>query len=431
MMHNPQAEQAVIGSVLLEGSLFETLTIESKHFYEARHQQIFRAIAEVNEKNIDIDAITVTKELGDAVGQVGGVSYLVSLAESIPSTESLKHYESIVFEAYRTRETKRLTMRYAENPSDEELPKLLAKLENIKEIGIQEQEKTTKDYLMEIAADMLEPPENTQRGYKTGFTDFDEMTGGTQPTDLIIIAARPSVGKTAFALNIGAGHCKHGGTTHIFSLEMGTKQLLQRMISAESRVDGQKWQNMRFSQEDYSRASTAIGVLSEWDLHIHENENTLNQIKARIRKSVTSNPEGKHLVIIDYLQLITSTGRYERRDLEVGAMTRELKLLAKELNIPIILLSQLNRGVESRQDKRPMQSDLRESGNIEQDADVIGFLYRDDYYDAESEKQNVIEIILSKQRNGPTGTVELAFLKEYGKFVSLDYRYNQEAVMNG
>lgn len=430
-MHNPQAEQAVIGSVLLEGSLFETLTIESKHFYEARHQQIFRAMAEVNKKHIDIDAITVTKELGDAVNQVGGVSYLVSLAESIPSTETLKHYESIVFEAYRNRETKRITMQYAENPSDEELPKLLAQLENIKEVGIQEQGRSTKDYLMEIAADMLEPPESTQRGYKTGYADFDEMTGGTQPTDLIIIAARPSVGKTAFALNIGAGHCQNGGTTHIFSLEMGTKQLLQRMISAESRVDGQKWQTMRFSQEDYAKASTAIGILSEWDLHIHEHENTLNQIKARIRKSVTSDPEGRHLVIIDYLQLITSTGRYERRDLEVGAMTRELKLLAKELNIPIILLSQLSRGVEHRQDKRPMMSDLRESGNIEQDADVIGFLYRDDYYDAESEKQNVIEIILSKQRNGPTGTVELAFLKEYGKFVSLDYRYNQEAVMNG
>src|SRR5699024_8093151 len=160
--------------------------------------------------------------------------------------------------------------------------------------------------------------------------------------------------------------------------------------------------------------------------YIHENSTTINEIKSNIRKAVNDDPEGNHLVIIDYLQLIRTTGQYERRDLEVGAMTRELKLIAKELDVPIILLSQLSRAVEQRQDKRPMLSDLRESGNIEQDADVVGFLYRDDYYDAESEQKNTIEIILSKQRNGTVGTVELAFLKEYGKFVNLERRYELE-----
>src|SRR5699024_6626581 len=186
--------------------------------------------------------------------------------------------------------------------------------------------------------------------------------------------------------------------------------------------------SMKFSTEDYQAASMAIGVISDWDLHIHEKATTINEIKSNIRKAVNDNPEDRHLVVIDYLQLIRTTGRYERRDLEVGAITRDLKLLAKELNIPIILLSQLSRAVEQRQDKRPMMSDLRESGNIEQDADVVGFLYRDDYYDADSEKQNIIEIIISKQRNGPVGTVELAFVKEYNKFVDLDHRYQDSDI---
>jgi replicative DNA helicase len=418
-MHRPEAEQSVIGTILLEGTLFETLTIEPGHFYEPRHQRIFEAMREINSQGKAIDVVTVTHELGDDIQSVGGVMYLTQLVESIPSTISLKHYESIVFESYRARETRKLAMQYAEDPSDEDLHKLINNLEKTSEIGIQEEEATTKDTLLEIAAELMEPPEQNERGYKTGFADFDEMTGGVQPTDLVIIAARPSVGKTAFALNIGAGHCKNDGTTHIFSLEMPRKQLLHRMISAEGRIDGQKWRSMRFSEEDYNRAMIAIGIVSDWNLHIHEQESTINQIKAKIRKEVSEKPDERHLVIIDYLQLITSTGRYERRDLEVGAMTRELKMLAKELDIPIILLSQLNRAVESRQDKRPMQSDLRESGNIEQDADVIGFLYRDDYYDTETTKQNIIEIILSKQRNGPTGTVELQFQKEFGKFNTL------------
>lgn len=419
MMYNQEAEQSVLGTVLLEGTLFETLTLEPEHFYESRHQKIYEAMQAVNKKGKSVDVVTVTHELGESISNVGGVMYLTQLAEAVPSTSSLKHYESIVFEGYRKRETRKLAMRYAEDPSDEGLHRLMQRLEKVSETGIEEAEQTTKEALMEIAAELMDPPGENDRGFKTGFTDFDEMTGGVQPTDLVVIAARPSVGKTAFALNIGTGHCKNDGTTHIFSLEMPRKQLLYRMISAEAKINGQKWRSMLFSEEDFDRAMTAIGIISDWDIHIHEQEKTINQIKARIRKEVSAEPEKRHLVIIDYLQLITSTGRYENRNLEIGAITRELKLLAKELDIPIIILSQLSRGVESRQDKRPIMSDLRDSGNIEQDADVIGFLYRDDYYDKESEKQNIIEIIISKQRNGPTGTVELYFDKECGKFLNL------------
>jgi replicative DNA helicase len=424
MIYSIEAEQAVIGTLLMEGSLYDTIHIQEDHFYDSQLKRVFRAIAAVADKGLSIDVVTVVSDLGEDVNNVGGVAKLTDLATSIPSTETLPHYEQLVMEAYRKRKTREAALRYAENPEDDALVGLIAELENLQTVGVKQQEMTTYDYLQKIAEDMASPSGQAEKGFPTGYSDLDRMTGGTQPSDLIIIAARPSVGKTAFALNIGSGHCRNGGATHIFSLEMGTEQLLQRMISAESNVDGQKWRSMDFSVDDYNSAIRGIGEISNWDLNIHEETRTVNDIKATVRKEVTENPEQKHLVIIDYLQLMTATGKYERRDLEVGAMTRELKLLARELNIPIVLLSQLSRGVEQRQDKRPMMSDLRESGNIEQDADVIGFLYRDDYYDRESEKQNIIEIILSKQRNGPTGTVDLAFLKEYGKFVNLarDYK---------
>lgn len=275
----------------------------------------------------------------------------------------------------------------------------------------------------EIADDMFKPPEERNTGFMTGFTNFDKMTGGLQRSDLIIIAARPSVGKTAFALNIGAGHCKNDGTTHLFSLEMSTKSLLQRIISSLGRINGQKWRTMDFSADDYDGATKAMAVIADWKLHIYDQTRTINDIRAVVRKAVNENPDEKHLVVIDYLQLLQTSGRYETRNLEIGAITRELKLLAMELNIPIVLLSQLSRAVEQRQEKRPMLSDLRDSGNIEQDADIVGFLYRDDYYNKESDKQNIIEIIIAKQRNGPTGTVELAFFKEHGRFENLEYRY--------
>lgn len=425
MNYNETAEQSVIGSLLLEGNLISNLTIEPKHFYSAKHKRIYQAMQQVNDKGIEINVVTVVTELGDSLSEVGGVTYLTELAESVPSTAPIKNYESSIYADYRLRESQKLASEYMKLPSEESFHKLLVDLDKLKGEGIETKEKTVSDHLLKIAEELMYPDESQSKGHPTGYKDLDEMTGGMQAGDLIIIAARPSVGKTAFALNIGSGHCKNGGMTHLYSLEMGTEALLKRMISTEGRVNIQKWQSMIFSDWDYSQAMTAIGVISNWSLEIYKQTNTINQIKASIRKAVQNNPDEKHLVIIDYLQLIASTGKHERRDLEVGAMTRDLKLLAQELNIPIILLSQLSRGVEQRQDKRPMMSDLRESGNIEQDADLIGFLYRDDYYNKETEKQNIIEIIISKQRQGPTGTVELAFLKEYGAFVTLARDYTE------
>ncbi|MDY0404220.1 DnaB-like helicase C-terminal domain-containing protein [Virgibacillus sp. 179-BFC.A HS] len=231
------------------------------------------------------------------------------------------------------------------------------------------------------------------------------------------MAARPSVGKTAFALNLAGNHAKNGGSSLIFSLEMTAKSLLQRMISAQGWINSQKWRNMLFAKEDYERAIQAIGEISNWQLHMHDKLRTVTDISVAIRKIKDLQPNDRHLVIIDYLQLLHPVSKRERRDLEVGDMTRELKQLAVELNIPIVLLSQLSRGVESRENKRPFMSDLRESGNIEQDADMIAFLYRDDYYRKDQQDAAPMEIIIGKQRNGPTGTVRLSFQKEFGRFV--------------
>ncbi|WP_153729507.1 replicative DNA helicase [Salinibacillus xinjiangensis] len=228
------------------------------------------------------------------------------------------------------------------------------------------------------------------------------------------MAARPSVGKTTFALNLAARHCKQGQEAFVFSLEMGTKQLLQRMISTEGHINGQKWRSSAFSDEDYEQATQAVGEISSWRLDILDKKTTLHDIRHAIRKKIQATPDSHPLVIIDYLQLIIPNYKHERHDISLGEITRELKLLAIELEIPIILLSQLNRAVESRQDKRPLMSDLRGSGNIEQDADVVMFLYRDGYYNRDEEgSEDKIEIILSKHRNGPTGTVELGFVREF------------------
>ncbi|TGB04707.1 replicative DNA helicase [Halobacillus salinus] len=429
MINNREAEQAMLGAILLEGHLIKDLSLQPTHFFDRSHQTIYEAMKTVSDNNGAVDIVAVATELGSEVGVVGGISYLTDLADSVPSTETIKHYQRMIFDAYRNRVTREHTMRYSESPTDQSLDELIKVLTDVRGIGVETTEKSTYEYLTEIANDMLSPTEAADKGCPVGFRDFDNMTGGgPQNGDLFIVAARPSMGKTAFALNIASGHCKNGGSADIFSLEMGTKQLLHRMISAEGNIDAQKWRTMFFSNEDYDKAINAIGEMTKWDFDIHEKATTVSDMRAIIRRSVIEKGRNNHLVVIDYLQLMSVLGKYERRDLEVGSITRELKLLARELDIPIILVSQLSRGVEQRQDKRPMMSDLRESGNIEQDADVISFLYRDDYYNPESESQNIVEVILKKQRNGPIGNVELAFIKEYGKFVDLDYRYSDQEV---
>ncbi|GGF22858.1 replicative DNA helicase [Halobacillus andaensis] len=419
MIANKEAEQSVIGTILLEGDLIKDVTLRGDHFTDARHRLIYETMRKIDEAGESVNLVTVTTELNKRINQVGGVSYLSALAQSIPTTANVKQHQRLVMEAYRNRKTKEEAGRYISDPNGESLDTLMNRLEAYRSESLVEEEATTYDTLVEIANDMITPPAEGMTGFATGYKEVDDMTGGSQRGDLIILAGRPSMGKTAFALNLAAHHCQQQGSVHLFSLEMGRKSLLQRMLSAQGDINGQKWRSMNFSSTDYENCLTAMGKVASWQLHIHEHQQTVEGIRACVRESIRKTEETKPMIIIDYLQLMSPSGRYERRDLEIGAITRQLKLLARERNVPVILLSQLSRGVEQRKDKRPVMADLRESGNIEQDADVIGFLYREDYYNRHSEEKDEVEFSISKQRNGPVGNVRLQFRKEYGKFVEL------------
>lgn len=269
-------------------------------------------------------------------------------------------------------------------------------------------------------------------GIPTGFTELDRMTAGFQRNDLIIVAARPSVGKTAFALNIAQNVAtKTDESVAIFSLEMGAEQLVMRMLCAEGNINAQNLRTGNLTEEDWGKLTMAMGSLSNSGIYIDDTPGIrVSEIRAKCRR--LKQESGLGMILIDYLQLIQGSGRSkDNRQQEVSEISRELKSIARELQVPVIALSQLSRGVEQRQDKRPMMSDIRESGSIEQDADIVAFLYRDDYYDKETENKNIIEIIIAKQRNGPVGTVSLAFVKEYNKFVNLERRFDDAGVPPG
>ncbi|MCY8410577.1 replicative DNA helicase [Bacillus haynesii] len=421
ILQNVEAEQALLGCILVESDLIKELSLQPEHFSETRHQVIFKAMREVEKLGKSVDMVTTVTKLGDSVEQVGGLQYLTDLGSAVASTANFLAYQTLIYEAYRLREMKKIAIEFANTPTDDGITELYKRAMELQEIGI-EKTRTKQDVLMEIYNDMHEEKEDIT-GINTGLIDLNAMTGGWQDGDLIVLAARPSMGKTAFALNMGKANCEKGGVSDIFSLEMPDKQLTHRLLSNLGNIEGSKWKNPRkfFSDRDYENATKAIGEYEKWNINIHDQPaQTLADIRSKIRKTKKENPDNqKHLVIIDYLQLIRAIGKYERRDLEVGSITAELKEMARAFKIPIILLSQLSRAVEQRQDKRPMMSDLRESGSIEQDADVVMFLYRDDYYNKNSELKNIIEIDLAKQRNGPTGMIQASFIKEYGRFINL------------
>ncbi|MET3508442.1 replicative DNA helicase [Halalkalibacter oceani] len=430
MTHNTyQAEAAVLGSLLIDSSLIKECALEQEYFEDRRHQIIFRAMRALEKKGTPIDPTTLVSLLGDALEQIGGVDYINDLASSVATTANFSFHEEVVIDAYRLRESIQKAQSFTEAPDEGKAQLLIDELKALQELSVRKSTRTKKDILLDVA-ERMHADDIEMTGYTSGLRELDHMTGGWQKQDLVIVAARPSMGKTAFALGIGSAHCRNNGVTTIFSLEMPDVQLAFRWLSAEGNIDGHKWKNPKklFSAADYEKATNAIGVIEKWDFEIIDDANvTVTDIRQRMSEIKRKYPGRDHLVIIDYLQLIRSARRKatgENRQQEVTEISRALKLMARELDIPVIALSQLSRGVESRQDKRPMMSDIRESGSIEQDADVISFLYRDDYYNKESENQNIVEVIIAKQRNGPIGTVETAFIKEYGKFVNLDRVYN-------
>lgn len=441
---NIEAEQAVLGAIFLEPSAL-TQASESlipEDFYRSSHQKIFNVMLKLNDSGKAVDLITVTEELSAVkeLEDVGGVSYLSELAGSVPTAANIEYYAKIVEEKSLLRRLIRTATTIAQDgySREDEVDALLSEAEkNIMEVA---QRKNAgafhdiKDVLVK-AYDNIELLHNRTEdvtGIPTGFADLDEMTAGFQRNDLIIVAARPSVGKTAFALNIAQNVAtKTDENVAIFSLEMGAEQLVMRMLCAEGNINAQNLRTGSLTDEDWRKLTMAMGSLSNAGIYIDDTPGIkIGEIRSKCRR--LKQEQGLGMILIDYLQLIQGSGRSgENRQQEVSEISRELKGLARELEVPVIALSQLSRGVEQRQDKRPMMSDIRESGSIEQDADIVAFLYRDDYYDKESENKNIIEIIIAKQRNGPVGTVSLAFVKEYNKFVNLERRYDDAGVPPG
>ncbi|HEY0827839.1 MAG TPA: replicative DNA helicase [Bacilli bacterium] len=436
---NLEAEQAVLGAVLLDSQALITAMerIGYDDFYRASHKLIFEAMMNLAEQNDPVDLVTLTARLQNMkqLEEIGGVSYLSELAHAVPTAANIDYYAQIVEEKSMLRRLIRAATQIVSNgyASSDDVGELIDEAEKrILEISNRRLSSgfvSIREVLMEVfeRVEFLSKHKGGTTGIPSGFSDLDKMTAGFQKGDLIIVAARPSVGKTAFALNIGQNiGVRSKETVAIFSLEMSASQLVQRIICAEANVDAGRMRTGYLEGDDWEKLTMAIGTLSEANIYIDDSAAiTVAEIRARCRR--LKKEKGLGIVIIDYLQLIHGRSKSgENRQQEVSEISRTLKQIARELEVPVIALSQLSRGVEQRQDKRPMMSDLRESGSIEQDADIVAFLYRDDYYNQDSEKKNIIEIIIAKQRNGPVGNVELVFLKNYNKFVNLD-RTHQEA----
>ncbi|GAA0378220.1 replicative DNA helicase [Bacillus horti] len=436
--HNIEAEQAVIGAVFLEPDALISAVefIQAEDFYRTTHQRIFEIMQELAEAGQPVDLITVTSELQDRkwLEDVGGVSYLSDVANSVPTAANVAYYAKMVQEKALLRRLIKVATQIVSSgySTQDEVEEVLSQAErSIMDLS----GSRTNDGFVAIKDVLLETYERIETlhnsssdltGMATGYRDLDKMTSGFQRSDLFILAARPSVGKTAFALNVAQNVAARANeTVAIFSLEMSASQLVQRMLCAEGNIDANRMRTGTFKEEDWEKLTMAIATLSKASIYIDDTPGiTVGQIRSKCRRLKAEH--GLGMILIDYLQLIHGSGK-ENRQQEISMISRTLKTIARELDCTVIALSQLSRAVEQRQDKRPMLSDLRESGSIEQDADIVAFLYRDDYYDQESENKNVIEIIIAKQRNGPVGKVELAFLKEYNKFVNLSRQDEPQA----
>lgn len=436
--HNNEAEQSVIGAIFLEPQALITASeiLMPEDFYRVAHKKIFETMLVLSDKGQPLDLVTIAEELKvkNELEDIGGISYITELANAVPTAANIVYYANIVEEKSLLRKLIRVATSIVEDgyTREDEVEALLGEAEKkMMEVSSRKNAgdfRHIKDVLVETYdnIELLHTRKGDVTGIPTGFRDLDKITAGFQRNDLIIVAARPSVGKTAFALNVAQNVAtKTDENVAIFSLEMGAEQLVMRMLCAEGNIDAQVLRTGNLEADDWRKLTMAMGSLSNAGIFIDDSPGIrINEIRSKCRR--LQQEHGLGMIMIDYLQLIMGSGRgSDNRQQEVSEISRSLKALARELKIPVIALSQLSRGVEQRQDKRPMMSDLRESGSIEQDADIVSFLYREDYYDKETEMQNMIEIIIAKQRNGPTGTVTLAFAKEYNKFLNIDWSQHE------
>lgn len=423
-----EAEYAVLGGLMLDTRAWDRvadrLTVED--FYRREHQRIFAAIAALNAKGQPADVVTVSEQLGDELSSVGGLGYLGTLAENTPSADNIGAYADIVRERALVRRLIAVVNEVglkAYQPEGRSALELLDYAERavfaITESGPHRGGFRPLKSLLTDAVDRIDTlfrSDSAITGVATGFDDLDNMTSGLQPGDLVIVAGRPSMGKTAFALNI-AEHAAVGkkAVVAVFSLEMPGEQLTMRLMSSLGRINAHRLRTGKLEDEDWPRLTSAVGMLAEAPVFIDDTPG-LTPLELRARARRLRREQGLDLVIVDYLQLMQSSETTENRATEISSITRALKNLAKELHVPVIAMSQLNRSLEQRPNKRPVMSDLRESGAIEQDADVIFFIYRDEVYNEDSQDKGTAEIIVGKQRNGPIGKVRLTYLGEYTRF---------------
>lgn len=432
--HSDDAEKSVVGSIILnKDALFEVMEIlKAEDFYNQMHQEIFRTVQELARRSEAVDILTVSEELKrrNTLEMVGGRAYIALLSTLVPSTSNASQYAKIVSEKAVLRRLINASSNIMEQAYEEKLDSetVLDHAEQaIFEIA---QTKQKKDYepLKDVLytnlkrIDEVSKLEGGLTGITSGFHDLDARTSGLQRADLIMVAARPSMGKTAFALNIAQQAAMRGkAKVLIFSLEMAREQLGQRLLSMESRVDMQKLKTGKLDQGDWDQLYEAIDRLSKAEIYIDDTPGiTVMEIKNKCRRLKAE--KELDLIVIDYLQLMSYEGRAENRQQEITAISRFLKQLAREMDCPVVVLSQLSRAPEQRADHRPILSDLRESGAIEQDADIVMFLYRDEYYYPETDKPNICEVNIAKQRSGPTGKFELTWLSKYTRFVDTSHQ---------
>ena len=429
--HNDEAERAVIGSMVMDADAVVTASemITGDDFYQRKYGILFDTMVEMNNKNIPVDLITLQEALKtkDVPEDLASVEFLSDLLNSVSVSVNIKQYAQLVADKAALRRMIRANEEIANMCYLDKEPVESIMETTEKRIFDLLQKKSTEDFvpIQEVVLSVINKIEmaakhkGTVTGISTGFYDLDYKTSGLQPSDLILVAARPSMGKTAFVLNLAQYIAvRNKVPTAIFSLEMSKDQLINRVLSMESKVDSQSMRTGNLTQADWEKLIESAGIISQAPLIIDDTPGiSIGELRSKCRKYKLEN--GLGLVIIDYLQLMTGGGKgSESRQQEISDISRSLKALAREINAPVIALSQLSRACETRPDHRPMLSDLRESGAIEQDADVVMFIYRDDYYNKDTDKKNISEIIIAKQRNGPIGTVELVWLPNYTKFAN-------------
>lgn len=426
--HSVESEQSILGSIILDKDAIITVaeTINPSDFYKEAHKIIYESMLKLNSNNEPIDLITLIEELRKEghLDNIGGISYLTSLSTIVPTTSNVKYYANIVKEKSVMRQLIKASNEIINLGYDAstDVQEILDKAEkNIFDIS---QEKSGDDIqpinlVLQDTFDMIErlcTQKSDVTGITTGFADLNKKINGLQRTDLILLAARPAMGKTAFSLNLVQNAALKGdASVAVFSLEMSKEQLVQRILSAQSNVELSKIKTGTLGESDWPRIIDAMAVLSEANIFIDDTPGIkISEIRSKCRRLKIE--KGLDLIMIDYLQLMEGEGKNENRQQEIAKISRSLKILAKELDCPVVALSQLSRSPELRKDHRPILSDLRESGSIEQDADIVMFLYRDEYYHEDSEKKNIGEVIVAKNRHGETGNIELVWFGQVQKF---------------